>query len=186
LLRWPGFARFFAQLVREHQRKPESAELPLQVHVRDGAAQILLDARDADRNFIHDLDASAQLIAGGPRVRLHEQAPGLYEGRLPLPGYGTFALRVTHARPGGALEHSHAVAYRPYPDEYAPGSPNRQLLEAAATRTHGRAVSEPHDVFRPAHAPISTRRELWPYVAWSCLGLFLLDQLLRRIRKSTR
>jgi uncharacterized membrane protein/uncharacterized protein YegL len=185
-LRWPEFANFFAQLVREHARKSETDELPMQVEVQADSAHVSVDAIDSEDRFIHGMTSRVDVLdARGESVRsaqLREIAPGRYEGSVPLPGFGAFALRATHSLGGAGLGESHAQAQNPYPSEYRPEPANLALLARVAALTGGRELQRSSDVWRPARKPVTVRQELWPYAIWLALGLFFADLLLRRVR----
>jgi Ca-activated chloride channel homolog len=185
-MRWPEFANFFSQLIREHLRNSEGDELPMHVDVEAGLAHVSIDAVGSDDRFIHDLTSRVDLLdahsVSARSVQLREVAPGRYEGSLPLPGFGAFALRATHSLAGVALGESHAQAQNPYPPEYRPEPPNLELLERAAALTGGRALRDGRDAWRPARKPVTIREELWPYAIWLALLLFLTDLWLRRVR----
>jgi uncharacterized membrane protein/uncharacterized protein YegL len=185
-MRWSEFDRFLSQLVREHLRKPEAEELPMSIDVLQNRAQIVVDARGPDERFIQGMLSQVELVApeatSTSAVTLRETAPGRYEGSLLLPGYGAFALRATHKLAGRLLGQSHAQAQNPYPIEYLPQPPNAALLGRAAALTGGRALTDPAAAWRPARSAVPIRQELWPYVTWLALALFLVDLLLRRVR----
>jgi uncharacterized membrane protein/uncharacterized protein YegL len=186
LLRWSEFDRFLSQLLREHVRKPEVDELPLRASVEAGRAHVVLDALGPDQRFIHGLDSRVEALAAGVpadrSARLQETAPGRYETWLPLSGFGARALRATHSLDGHPLGRSHAEVQNAYPAEYAPAPPDAALLARAAALTGGRELRAEAEAFRPARRATSVREELWPYLAWLALGLFLLDLALRRVR----
>jgi len=184
LMRWPEFDRFLSQLVREHMRKVEQDDLPMSVEVAQGRAQIVVDARTPDQRFIHGMSSRVEIAgpAGSSTLMLRETAPGRYEASGPLPGFGAFTVHATHSVTGRVIGQSRAQAQYPYPLEYLPAATNGALLARAAALTGGRALSEPSAAWQPARARVPVRQELWPFVAWFALLLFLVDLGLRRVR----
>ncbi|HEY2736280.1 MAG TPA: hypothetical protein VGI70_19915, partial [Polyangiales bacterium] len=186
LLRWPEFANFFAQLVREHLRKAESDELPMHVAIDGDVSRVVVDAIEADRRFIHGLHSEVTLLDRHGNaletLPLTEAAPGRYEGALDLPGVGSFSVRARHRIDGRELGESRAEISNPYPAEYAPRPADGALLARLAARTGGRSVPDPRAVTRPARKAVMLREELWPYAAWLALALFFIDLILRRVR----
>ncbi len=188
-LRWPAFARFLGQLVREHLRSFRADELPMQVSVQDGVAHVIIDALDADDRFLDGLQGQLDLEptdaaqpAGGAAAALVQTAPGRYEGSLPLPGFGTFGLRALLRRGDRMVARSRAQASQPYPAEYATVGSNAALLRAVAAATGGMAEPSLAQIWRPAPQPPTTRQALWPWFVALALCLFLIDLWVRRVR----
>ena len=113
---------------------------------------------------------------------LRQTAPGRYEARFPLDAYGSFVLTATHRREGRAVAESAAQLANPYPAEYATLEPDVALLERAAEATGGSTDPEPSALFDPGDETIRAHEDLWPWLIYLALGLFLLDLLLRRVR----
>ncbi|MEO6952559.1 MAG: VWA domain-containing protein, partial [Polyangia bacterium] len=196
-LGWPGFARFFAQLVRSTMRPPlaGAGAYPIDVDLADGRATVRVDATAPDDRFISGLDGYAELVdaaaareAGDPRARvpLVERAPGRYEAVVPLDvGDRTRArlLCTVLRRDGVEISRSLRAVTLPQAQEHLALEPDLALLTAFG----GRVDPAPGDVFRmPSHVSPSfvSRRPLWPYFLWAALVLLVLDLAIRRIPTS--
>lgn len=192
-LRWPGFEKFWGQLVREHMRQKQQRELDMKADVVGGELRASVDAFTPDERFENGLRSS--LIIRGPEpggeektVEMRQTAPGRYEARMPLDRYGSFLLRVDHRReqPDGgdktvAVSHGHVS--NPYPREYASFEPDRDMLARIAEATGGAIEpASPAAVWDPQGEKVTYHEELWPRFVWAALGVFLLDLLLRRVR----
>ncbi len=191
--RWPGFERFWGQLVREHMRQKHSRELDMRAEIARGDLLASVDAFTVDERFDNRLVSKLAIIGPEPdgetrTVEMRQTAPGRYEARVPLDRYGSFRLRAEHLREqdDGSLVPV-AVSFghvsNPYPREYAAFETDRQTLERAALATGGRA--DPRDwsvVFRPGEEKISFHDELWMRLVMAAIAVFLLDLLLRRVR----
>ena len=190
-LRWPGFSRFWAQLVREHMRQRRRQTLDMAADVRDGEAHVVVDAIGGDDAFMNGLDSKVTVVGpmGAPRAEREEQeielrqtAPGRYEATFPLERFGSFVLSAEHRRDGTLVAESHTQIANPYPREYMTLEPDVALLDRAATLTGGGAEPTPDDLFDPRGEVITHHEELWPKLLLLALALFLLDLLLRRVR----
>ncbi len=190
-LRWPGFSRFWAQLVREHMRQRRRQTLDMAADVRDGEARVVVDAIGGDDSFLNGLDSTVKVVGpmGAPRaqreereVALRQTAPGRYEASLPLERFGSFVLTAEHRRDGDLVAESQAQIANPYPREYMTLEPDLSLLNRAAEVTGGGAEPSPDALFDPRGEKITHHEELWPTLLLVALGLFLLDLLLRRVR----
>jgi uncharacterized membrane protein len=190
---WPGWEKFWGQLVREHMRQKHRRELDMRVEIVDGELRAVVDAFTVDERFDNKLTSRLHVIGpqpGGERrtVEMRQTAPGRYEARLPLDRYGSFLLRAEHlrAREDGALRPvavSHGQIANPYPREYASFAGDTTALERAALTTGGRWDPEDRAVaFSPEGEKIQHHEELWMRLLMAAIGVFLLDLLVRRVR----
>ncbi len=190
-LRWPGYSRFWAQLVREHMRHRRRQTLDMTAEVRDSEVRVVVDAIDANDEFLNGLTSTVHIEGpmGGrgdapidEDHALSQTAPGRYEARIPLERFGSFVLTADHQRDGRTVAESRAQLVNPYPREYMTLEPDVVLLTRAAEVTGG--VMNPTDarLFDPGDERIEHREELWPKVLFVALLLFVLDLLLRRVR----
>jgi hypothetical protein len=189
-LRWPGFGRFWGQLVREHMRQKHRRELPMDIQVRGNDVVVSMDAFTIDQQFDNGLTGKLFIAGEHGKESTHEvrqSAPGRYETRVPLADFGSFTLRAELARPDdeGASKPV-AVSYghvsHPYPDEYATFEPNLTLMTQLAAMGGGRQDAAAKLLFDPAGRRVVRREPLWPRFLLVALGFFVLDLLMRRVR----
>jgi Ca-activated chloride channel family protein len=124
-LRWPGYARFWAQLVRSsmrHDSKNRGPGYQLSAAAVPPYVQVRVDAISSDDRFVSGLDtqleifdntegratqsalggaggaAAASTLQKGPilSLPLPQTAPGRYETEVYLPRTGAFMLRAVH------------------------------------------------------------------------------------------
>lgn len=191
-LRWPGFGKFWGQLVREHMRVKRSREIAMETRVDGSRVRATVDAFTADERF--DNDWTSRLIVRQvgkkqePReVAMRQIAPGRYEADFDLDGFGTFLLRAEHSRrteegnqqPIGA---SFAHVSNPYPREYASFEPDVDRLRRAVIAGGGQLDPKPNDLYDPAGEKIVSYADLYGRFVLAALGVFLLDLLVRRVR----
>ncbi len=190
-LRWPGYSRFWAQLVREHMRQRRRQTLDMSAEVRGDEVRVVVDAIGADDDFLNGLDGAVH-VEGPMGARsearidadhaLMQTAPGRYEARFPLEQYGSFVLTAEHQREGRTIAESSAQLTNPYPREYATLEPDVGLLERAATLTGGVVDPSAARLFDAGDERIRHHEELWPRLLFAALLLFVVDLLLRRVR----
>ncbi|WP_437275655.1 VWA domain-containing protein [Sorangium sp. So ce375] len=192
-LRWPGFEKFWGQLVHEHMRQKHRRELDMKAEIVDGELRASVDAFGADDRFENNLTSRLTIIGPEPGgatrvVDMRQTAPGRYETALALDRYGSFLLRAEHLREAedGSLRPV-AVSYghvsNPYPREYASFEPELATLERAATSTGG--TVDPNGVaaiFDPAGEKVTFHEELWQRFIYAAMVVFLLDLFVRRVR----
>lgn len=188
-VRWPGYAPFFGALVREHMRRHTENELPLSATVEGDEAHLVVDALDDEDRFIDDLTSVARITSSDPEgeptsveVPLDQTAPGRYEARTLLPGFGSYSVVVEHRRDGAVLARSHGRIDHPYPREHALFTPQPEVLEELARRTGGGAYEGPADLAARDGERIEAEVSLRAPFYFGVLGLFLVELFLRRVR----
>jgi len=190
---WPGWEKFWGQLVREHMRNKDRHELDMQTELRGGVLHASVDAFTADERFDNKLISKLTItgpLPGGENVSvpMRQTAPGRYEVDVPLDKHGSFLLKADHAREqeDGTLRPvavSSGHVSNPYPREYAAFRTDEPTLERAALAGGGRF--SPEDlafVYEPAGESIPFHEDLWPKALMAALAVFVLDLLLRRVR----
>lgn len=184
---WPGYPRFWAQIVRSTMRHRQHESYDLAAQVVDGRARVVVDAVDHGDRFVNDLDTVLEVI--DPRdskvkrtVPMEQTAPGRYEADFPVDRYGTFLLRAVHRRGGAVVAESVGSVALPYPAEYLRSTPDEEPLRQAAVVTGGREKPSPAALFDPGDERIRHHRDLWPYVLLVVAGIFVVDVYLRRVR----
>ncbi|MBM4357250.1 MAG: VWA domain-containing protein [Deltaproteobacteria bacterium] len=190
---WPGWEKFWGQLVREHMRHKERHELDMQTEVRGGVLHATVDAFTADERFDNQL-ASALTVTGPLPgndkrvVPMRQTAPGRYEASLPLERHGSFLLRAEHGReqPDGTrvpVASSRAHVSYPYPREYAAFRVDDVVLERAALAGAGRFSPDAMaPIFEPEGEKLTYHEELWARAVMAAIVAFVLDLALRRVR----
>jgi hypothetical protein len=120
-------------------------------------------------------------------VPLAQVAPGRYEARTRLPGFGSYAVVVEHRRrdESGAsslVARSHGRIDHPYPREHALFTPSAAVLDALTERSGGGIYGGMADLAPSEGEIIEADVPLRATFLWLALGLFLADLLLRRVR----
>lgn len=205
-LRWPGYAKFWAQLVRSsmrHDGQRTGHGYDLQTTVASPFLRVRVDAVSADDRFLSGLQTDLEvisptggglgLIAGKGDVLLRKEmslvAPGRYEAEVRLGRTGSFLLRAVHrspsphpGTPGPVVAESWGTLSLPYPREYLALPPDDALLAQIAALTHGQLLRDASSVVAPGDEKIRYLRSLWPSLVFAAIGMLLLDVLLRRLR----
>jgi hypothetical protein len=187
-LDWPGYAKLWAQVVRDAMRRDNGAGLSLRVS-RDGReAAISLRALDAQGTYRNSLAPRVRITQPGgvaSVVALRQTAPGQYQARAPLTNAGTAPWRF-ELLPGPGIAPAeldragmHSL-FHSYSDEYRSARADVALLRALSEQTGGAFAPDAAEIFRPRGDGGVTERPLWPWLAAFALLLYLLDLLVRR------
>jgi Mg-chelatase subunit ChlD len=189
-LPWPGYARFFAQLVRSTMRPPlaGAGTYPAEISLDPPRAHVSVDATGNDDRFVSGLTGEVQL---GPvdlaaprraRVPLVESAPGRYQASLRPSSSEPQLVQTILRRDGVEVSRSLQVISPPAALEHLALPPDLPRLEALRAETGGRSEPAPESVFAPLQAgpELVSRRPLWAPALWIALCLLILDLAARR------
>jgi uncharacterized membrane protein len=186
-LAWPGYGKFFAQLIRTTMRHQEHESYDLGAEIVDGRAHVVVDAVNRDDRFVNELDTTLEVV--DPRdskvkrtLPMAQSAAGRYEADFPIDRYGTYILRAVHRRGGQLVAESMGAVSLPYPAEYLRTTPDIETLRQAGVVTGGVAAPTPAAAWSTLGEHITYHRELWPLVLLGIAGAFLIDIYLRRVR----
>jgi len=187
-LSWPGYAKFWRQLVRDTMRvEREDPAYVMTADVAHGELTLGVDAVDDADRFIDGVESEVTVTGPGGeehQVALTQVAAGRYEGTLTLPRYGPYVIRGQHAPRGDpeATHRSFATVAWPFPEEHLLGAPDLAEVARLASLTGGVADPTPAQLFDVGDALVERRLPLWPQPLYLALALLLADVALRRVR----
>ncbi|MSQ59168.1 MAG: VWA domain-containing protein [Betaproteobacteria bacterium] len=187
-LRWPGYGKLWAQVVRGAARRDGGQELIWSVGREGNEAVVTLSAFKPDGSFRNDMLPKVR-VSGTTEVAqvfaLRQSAAGTYTERIALPGPSgqpyVFELLSTPsvsareiARTGPrSLAYAHSDEYRVLPADH-------KLLRALSEQTGGKFAPEMADIFRHYGDAGTRSRALWPWLAAMALALYLTEVFVRR------
>ena len=187
---WDGFSRFWNQLVRWTITEGATQNLETRVQMEGEQARIIVDARDADGNFLNGLALTASLVnpdLSSETIRLQQVAPGQYEATFTPGAEGAYFLAI--AGEAGEDEAPLQVAQRTgwvmsYSPEYSldAGTADLDLLNDLAELTGGRSLAEePGAAFAHNLALETASTPLWPWLLLAALLILPVDIAVRRL-----
>lgn len=186
-LRWSGYPKFWAQVVRTSMRRKVFDSYDLSATVHDGRARVVVDAIDSDDKFVNELETSLEII--DPRdsktkqsVTMTQNAAGRYVADFAVDRYGSYMLKAVHKRNGKTVAESLGSVALPYPTEYLKTSVHTEAMLHAVTVTDGIAEPEPAKLLDPGDEHIAYTQDLWPWVLLLLAGALALDTYLKRLR----
>lgn len=183
-LTWPGYSKFWAQLVRHAMRKSEAKGIVVQVDHKNRKATATLDSVDAAGKFLNHADTELTIIdpqLGKKKLEMAQTAPGRYVAEFDTPQSGAYHLEIAQKHQGKLLYQQSRGLMVGYPDELRLRPTNRELLETIARVTGGTFEPSPEAVFATTERTALRGTPLWPYLISIAAALFLLDVALRRI-----
>jgi Ca-activated chloride channel family protein len=182
-LAWPGYGKFWAQLVRGLLRKSGPAAFDVTRREVGGRLELHIEAVTPEGAFRNRLPISITArgddpTATGQVIPAIQDAPGSYRASLDLPEEGTTVIQLTSPElPDGGVTLAHT---RSYPREFLSTDLNEPALRAIATAGAGRFDPKAAEVFTRAPQSTPRRRELSNYFLIAALALIPLDIFLRR------
>ncbi len=186
---WPGFSKFFSQLVGWTFPGEESGGIEASFVDRAGRTYLHVDSVNSDGSGRDFYSTSVTMI--GPdlapsTVDLSQVAPGAYEAPIQNLESGAYAVRVTQTRPGSEPLGRTLGLVAPTAAEYRLLGANQPLLAAIRAATGGREVAAPADAWIHDLQTTSQLTELWPWLLVLALLLWPLDIALRRVSLGRR
>lgn len=188
-VRWPGYAKFWSQLIRDTMRANNEDTLAMTTEIIQDEARIVVDAIGEDDKYINDLKSTVTVQnpdGSTSQIALNQTAAGRYEARLKLSTYGSYGLKAVHEKDGATTAVSLATVSYPYPREFQFVEANHPLMRRVAEIGGGETDPDAKRLFDPMGEEAKYRRELWPLFIVLALVLAVLDLAFRRIRLSGR
>ena len=188
-LSWPGYGRFWAQVVRDAIRDSADEGLAWRVSRHGPEALLTLTALDGDGAYRNGLSPKVRVVTPDAQSNvmvLRQVAPGTYRASMPLQASRRAAYRFELLPSPGISPQEVAQAgarglFYPKSDEYRALPPNVALLEALSRQTGGKLAPEAEEVLAPSSDAGMVSTPLWPYLAAAALLLFLADIAVRRM-----
>ncbi len=197
---WVGstyYDQFFSQLVRWTMRtQNDDGKYSVATQVKDGRVQIIVNALDANDQFLNFLDMNATAI--GPDLKpmtlpLRQQAPGRYVGEFVPEGAGSYMVSVN---PGSGRATMTTGVTVPFSDEYRVRQANMRLLEELAEQKplggeqgmlmpplESDSLEEivKIDTYRAGIPSAKSLKDVWPIALLLGSTLFFADVFVRRV-----
>lgn len=186
-IRWAGYPKFWAQVVRTSMRRKVYDSYDLYAQVSDGRAQITVDAIDSNNAFVNQLDTDLEIIDPKSNkvmqtVAMDQTAAGRYTADFKIQRYGSYLLKAVHKRAGKTVAESLGSVALSYPLEYLRSSANPEPLRMAAKVSGGKDQVDAKAVWSSDGQTVDKTQDLWPWVLLVVAGLFLLDLYAKRVR----
>ncbi len=188
-LAWPGFDKFFSQLVSWTFPGDETDGIEATFQTKDGRTSLHIQSVQADGSPRDFYQTSAVLV--GPDLEPHDVAlpqvaPGEYEATLGEVDPGAYAIRVTQTKPGSSPLGRTVGLVAPTSAEYRLLGTDEAFLGSLRAATGGTVVTtalQPwtHDLRTTSHFT-----DLWPLLLILALLLWPLDIALRRVSVGRR
>ncbi len=183
-LEWPGYGKFWTQLVRDTMRKTTLSNFQAEITKDKGIAHLAIDALSENGEFLNELDSDISLI--GPDLKkknlaISQTAPGKYELEFPTKEIGPYFLNIMQKQSGDIVNTQVTGTVVSYPEEYLVSNANEPLLTQLSSVSGGKYSITAEDAFRPPENPVVLRIHLWRPFLIAALLLLLIDIALRRI-----
>jgi Ca-activated chloride channel homolog len=181
-LTWPGYGKFWAQVVRGLLRKSGPAAFDVVRRENGDTLELRIEAVTPEGGFRNRLpitvtarDAGTEATQSAAAV---QDAPGSYRATLALPNEGTTVINISSPDlPDGGLALAHT---RSYPREFLATETDDALLRKVAEISGGKFSPQAADVFLRGDHRSNRRRDLTNWFLIAALALMPLDIFLRR------
>jgi uncharacterized membrane protein len=210
-LTWPGYSKFWAQVIRHAMRKQEARGIVVQVEPKttgdtaaltsergtdlksvppsqsnpsNRKALVTVDAIDPAGRFLNQAETELTVIdphLGNHKVVMTQTAPGRYVAEFATPVSGAYHLELTQKHQGKVLYQQSRGLMIGYADELRLRPTNEDLLKSIAQVSGGKYDPSPEDIFAPTDLTAPRATPMWPYLVMLALSIFVIDVALRRI-----
>ena len=187
-LTWPGYGKFWAQVVRHAMRKSDTKGIVVETVQKAGQATVTVDSIDAAGRFLNQAETEMTVIdpaLGNKKVPLLQTAPGRYTASFATPHAGAYHLEITQKQDGQVLYRQSRGLSVGYSDELRLKPTDETLLKQIAEVSGGKFQPNAADVFASTKRTANRPEPLWPWLVTLAAILFVLDVALRRIDLST-
>jgi uncharacterized membrane protein len=178
---WPGYGKFWAQVVRGIMRKTDRANFAVTTHERSDDLEIRIDAIKPDGSFRNQLPITINALqadGASHSAQAQQDAPGSYFAAMPVSPEGTTIFSINSPDlPDAGTTFGHT---RSYPREFLHTETNEPLLRRLAELGSGAFDPKPAAIWTPARNATPQRRDLTDYFLIAALALIPLDIWLRR------
>jgi uncharacterized membrane protein len=183
-LPWPGYSKFWAQVVRHMMRKGDAKGAAVEIVHRAGRATLTLDAADPTGRFLNGVETEMTLIdpqLGTRKLPLLQTAPGRYMAEFDTPRSGAYHVELKQKNNGQELSRQSRGLSVGYSDELRLRPANDDLLKRVAEVSGGRFGVTAAEVFAPDGRTARRPTPLWPWLVTAAALLVVIDVGLRRI-----
>ena len=185
-LRWPGFAPFWRQLIKDGiDKDDETPNYPVNMTIGRHTLEMAVDAVSKNDTFVRGLDSVATVTKpNGDTVELvlRQTAPGRYEARVEATQYGPYQVDIRHRKDGALVATSRGQTTYAYAEELVLTTPNLGRMALISRNTGGLVDPTPEDILNTYNQVTRHNAPIWHYFLYLVLGLFLIDVALRRFR----
>jgi Ca-activated chloride channel family protein len=183
-LSWPGYSKFWAQVVRHAMRKSDAKGVFVQVEQKDGKATVTLDAVQPDGRFLNEAATELTVIephGNEKKITMAQTAPGRYAAEFPADKTGAYHVHINQQVKGQQTGQQSRGLVVNYDEELRIRPVNEKLLETLAQVSGGTFRPAPDAVFAPDERSAAQALPLWPYLLIAAALIFVGDVALRRI-----
>ena len=183
-LEWPGYGKFWTQLVRDAMRKTTLSNFQAEIRKSKGNAHLAIDALGETGDFLNELESDISLIPPDLKKKklvVAQTAPGRYELNFPTNDVGPYFVNIMQKRSGEVVNTQVTGTVVSYPEEYLVHNANEAGLKRLAAASGGKFNIPSEDTFRSPEQPVVLRIHLWRPFLIIALLLLLADIALRRI-----
>jgi secreted protein with Ig-like and vWFA domain len=190
-VQWPGYAEFWAAVVRRIARPSRSQNADLMTHIEGGTLHVRLDAstREQNQRFANFLSVKGSVLKPDQSTEpltLQQTGPGVYETTLSAPADGNYIVNLFVKTQDGQRRAVFGGATKSRGNELRRFQSNDALLKRIAKETGGRVLS-PADATQAnlfsRERSVTTRsiQPMWRSLLIAALVLLLLDVANRRV-----
>jgi Ca-activated chloride channel family protein len=183
-LTWPGYGKFWTQVVRQSMRKSEARGIEVAVSREGQQVTVSVDAVNETGQFLNSSDVEMTVI--DPQLRrqklpMNQAAPGRYVADFSTVDRGAYNMEIALKQEGQVVYRQSRGLIAGYSDELRIQPTNESLLSEIASVSGGQFNPTPEELFNTSSGLATRPTPLWPWLLSVAGFVLVLDVALRRI-----
>ena len=181
---WPGYGKFWTQVVRQLMRKSETKGLRITTNRQGTRTEISVDAFTDSGGFLNESNVEMSVISPLLQTQKHslrQIAPGRYQTNFETSIAGAYNIDISVGQGGEEVYRQSRGLMVGYSDELRIQPTNVAILKSIASLSGGQFHPDANSLFKQSSVRATRPTPLWPWLLTVAAILLILDVALRRI-----
>nr|MCU0721896.1 VWA domain-containing protein [Pirellula sp.] len=181
---WPGYGKFWTQVVRQTMRKSDGRGISLAVDRRGNESNWSIDVANELGGFLNQADVEMSII--GPQMKretksISQAAPGRYTTDIQVAEPGAYHVDIAVKQNGQVTYRQSRGLIRGYSDELRIRPSNEEWLKEISTVSGGQFNQDPKELLKGDGRTATRPQPLWPWLLTFACAMLIIDVALRRL-----
>jgi uncharacterized membrane protein len=181
---WPGYGKFWTQVVRQTMRKSDGRGISIAVDRRGNESNWSIDVANELGGFLNQADVEMSVI--GPQMKretkaISQAAPGRYTTDIQVAEPGAYHVDIAVKQNGQVTYRQSRGLIRGYSDELRIRPSNEDWLKEISTVSGGQFNQEAKELLKGDGRTATRPQPLWPWLLTFACAMLIIDVALRRL-----
>jgi hypothetical protein len=181
---WPGYGKFWTQVVRQTMRKSDGRGISIAVDRRGNESNWSIDVANELGGFLNQADVEMSII--GPQMKretksISQAAPGRYTTDIQVAEPGAYHVDIAVKQNGQVTYRQSRGLIRGYSDELRIRPSNEEWLKEISTVSGGQFNQDAKELLKGDGRTATRPQPLWPWLLTFACAMLIIDVALRRL-----